>query len=240
MGEERYLRNMAMLSAAENAKLKDFRVCVLGCGGLGGYIIEMLGRIGIGSISAVDGDVFEPSNLNRQLLSDIQTLGSNKAEMAAERMALVNPLIQVTAISSFLTADNGRRILTGHDLVMDALDNAASRFLLQDLAEELSIPLIHGAIAGWYGKVTTIFPGDRTLDRLYRRPQPSATQPERGLEKKLGTPSFTPPLVAAVQVSEAIKVLLGKGHPLRQQMLYINLHSNLFQTIDCPQTKEKV
>lgn len=227
MSEERYLRNMTLLSPQENARLKDFRVGVIGCGGLGGYCLEMLGRLGIGQITAVDGDVFEPTNLNRQLLADETTLGKNKALAAQARMAKVNPLVAVRAIPERFSDSNGREILQGQDVVIDALDNLETRFLLQDLACELAIPLIHGAVAGWYGKITTIFPGDDTLNRLYRREQ------HPGLEQKIGTPAFTPAVVAAMQVSEALKVLLHKGQPLRHKLLYIDLHSNLMQLIDC-------
>ena len=227
MSEERYLRNMTLLSPEENDRLKTFRVCVIGCGGLGGYNIEMLGRLGVGQITAVDGDLFEPTNLNRQLLADETTLGHSKALAAQERMQKVNPLVRVIAVTEQLTAANGRSILQGHDLIIDALDNLQTRFLLQDLARELAIPLIHGAVAGWYGKVTTIFPGDDTLTRLYRH------KDHPGLEQNLGTPSFTPAMVAAIQVSEAVKVLLNKGKPLRHQILYIDLHTNMLQIIDC-------
>ena len=227
MSEERYLRNMTLLSPEENDRLKTFRVCVIGCGGSGGYNIEMLGRLGVGQITAVDGDLFEPTNLNRQLLADETTLGHSKALAAQERMQKVNPLVRVIAVTEQLTAANGRSILQGHDLIIDALDNLQTRFLLQDLARELAIPLIHGAVAGWYGKVTTIFPGDDTLTRLYRH------KDHPGLEQNLGTPSFTPAMVAAIQVSEAVKVLLNKGKPLRHQLLYIDLHTNLWQIIDC-------
>ena len=91
----RYTRNMETLSKEENDRLKEFKVCVVGCGGLGGYVIEMLGRIGIGHITAVDGDGFDESNLNRQILSDTYCLGKNKAVAAKERMERVNPLISL-------------------------------------------------------------------------------------------------------------------------------------------------
>ena len=176
---ERYVRNMKMLSPEENEGLKSFKVCVVGCGGLGGYTIEMLGRLGIGSITAIDGDVFSESNLNRQLLSHRGTLGKNKALTAMERMKLVNPHIQVRAIPEFLREENALEHLKGHHLIMDALDNIPSRMLIQAKAEELNIPFIHGAIAGWYGQVSTIFPGDRTLDLLY------AQSSQKGIESSL-------------------------------------------------------
>lgn len=213
---KRYSRNISMLSPPESESLSKFRICVVGCGGLGGHIIEMLGRIGIGFITAIDGDVFEESNLNRQILSDMSSLGQSKAVKAKERMLSVNPLIHVEPLTKRVDAQNALEILSGHDLVLDALDNIETRFILQESAEQLNIPFIHGAIAGWYGQVTTIFPGDNTLNDLYLDRQ------AKGLEKELGNPSFTPALVASIQVSEAIKVMIGRGQLLRKKVLFIN------------------
>ena len=223
---KRYSRNMSMLSHAENEGLNRVRICVVGCGGLGGHIIEMLGRIGIGTITAVDGDVFEESNLNRQILSDVPSLGQPKAVKAKERMALVNPFVHVEPFVQRLDSENAIAILKGHELIIDALDNIESRFVLQEAAEQLNIPLIHGAIAGWYGQVSTIFPGDKTLNFLYPDRQ------AKGLEKELGNPSFTPALVASIQVSEAIKVIIGRGELLRRKILFINTLEQEYEIID--------
>lgn len=223
---QRYARNMKTLSLEENNSLKHFKVCVVGCGGLGGYIIEELGRIGIGSITAVDGDVFEESNLNRQLLSSVDNLGNSKAEAAEFRMRKVNPMIKVTAVCKRLDMKNGPDILAGHDIVLDALDNIESRLTLEKLAEQAQIPLVHGAIAGWFGQVTTILPGDRTLSLLY------PTDESRGIEKELGNPSFTPALVASIQVAEAVKLLIRRGETLRRKLLIINLLEQEYEVID--------
>lgn len=209
---------MKTLSEEENNKLKEFKVCVVGCGGLGGYAIEMLGRLGIGHITAVDGDVFEESNFNRQILSDELSIKISKANKAVERMNIVNSNISVKPVFKMLTLDNGIDILSGHDVVIDALDSIESRLILQQLCEKLQIPLIHGAIAGWYGQVTTILPGDKTLDFIYKN-----TSSSKGIEKELGNPSFTPAHIASVQVSEALKVLLGKEQILRKKILFINM-----------------
>ncbi|MCT4564581.1 MAG: HesA/MoeB/ThiF family protein [Maledivibacter sp.] len=214
---KRYIRNMKMLSKEENERLGEFKVCVVGCGGLGGYIIEMLGRLGIGNITAIDGDTFDATNLNRQIFCDIKTLGKAKALTAKRRMELVNPLVKITAITEKITKENDEAILAGHDLIVDAVDKIETRFLLQNTASNLNIPFIHGAIAGWYGQVSTIFPGDNTLDKIY------PTRGGKGLENELGNPSFTPALIASIQVSEALKVLLNKGDLLRNKLLYIDL-----------------
>lgn len=222
---DRYSRNMSTLSREENESLRDKKVCVIGCGGLGGYIIEMLGRLGIGTIVAVDGDVFEISNLNRQLLSDVTNLGLNKAIQAQKRMEMINPDIKLIPISKNFTINNYNSILDGCHAAVDALDNIASRLILQKCCEELGIPLVHGAIGGWYGQLTTIFPGDRTLDKIYR------THDNEKIKNPLGNPSFIPALTASLEVSEVVKILINRGELLRNKMLFINLLDNSFNII---------
>lgn len=224
--KKRYERNLFSLSLEEFEKLREKKVCVVGCGGLGGYIIEMLGRLGIGQITAVDKDVFEESNLNRQILSDMNSLGKSKALKAKERMELVNPDVRIIAVKEAFSEKNGKDILMGNDIVVDALDDIKVRLLLEEIAEKVGIPMIHGAIAGWYGQVTTVFPGDRTLRRIY------TGAGNKGIEVQLGNPSFTPALVAAIQVSEAVKVLIGRGEILRNKLLFINLLDHEYFTIN--------
>lgn len=225
----RYDRNIKTLSVEENEKLKDYKVCVVGCGGLGGYIIEMIGRLGIGHITAVDGDYFSESNLNRQILSNNLNLTKNKAVEAKKRMEKVNDLIKINPIEIFINKNNVLDILKEHDLVIDAVDSIETRFLLQDACEKLKIPLIHGAIAGWYGQVTTIFPEDRTLDIIYKN------KSAKGVEQNLGNPSFTPALVASIEVSEALKVLINRGETLRKKVLMIDLLYQDFKVLDLNQ-----
>ncbi|WP_406542566.1 HesA/MoeB/ThiF family protein [Clostridium ljungdahlii] len=224
---ERYVRNMKTLSKEENDTLKNFKVCVVGCGGIGGYVIEMLGRIGIGSITAVDGDVFEESNLNRQILSSTDTIGFSKALEAKLRMEKVNPLIEVKALEKMLTEDNTCNILNNNDVVVDALDSIPARLLLQRSCKKLNIPMVHGAIAGWYAQITTIFPGDDTLNKIYNVNK----QTSKGIEKEMGNPSFTPALAASIEVSEVIKILLGRGELLRKKMVFIHLLSTEYDII---------
>lgn len=222
----RYARNIATLSIEENESLSQRKVCVIGCGGLGGYVIEMLGRLGIGNITAVDGDVFEESNLNRQLLSDIEVLSFKKAIIAQQRMAKVNPYVKVDAVTERLIQENGKQILNGADVVVDALDNIESRLILEELCEELNIPLVHGAIAGWYGQVSTILPGDKLISRFYK------SKDQQGAEKQYGNPSFTPAMVASIQVSEVLKLLIGRGELLNKKILLIDLLRQEYDVIE--------
>ncbi|MCF8018927.1 MAG: HesA/MoeB/ThiF family protein [Vallitaleaceae bacterium] len=222
---DRYAKNRNMLSQDECDVLKNKSVCVIGCGGLGGYVIEMLGRIGVGKITAVDGDVFDVSNLNRQLLSTEVHIGLGKAVTAKERMEKVNSDVELTPVSAYLTQENALDIVRGHDLVIDALDSIETRFLLQKAASELGIPMIYGAIAGWYGQVSTIMPGDDFLSKIYRNHK------GKGHEAELGNPSFSPALVASLQVSEAVKVLIGRGELLKGKLLLIDLFNNDFEVV---------
>lgn len=231
--EERYSRNMKMLSERENILLRESCVAVVGCGGLGGGIIEMLGRLGVGHIIAVDGDNFEPSNLNRQLLSHMENLGTSKAQAAVERMKLVNPDIKVTAVKELIHLENGRELLAGADVIVDAVDRINTRMMLQELAEELKAPLVHGAIGGWYGQVMTVLPGDRTLNLIY------SGEITQGIEKELGNPSFTPALVGSIQVSEVVKLLINRGGLLRHRMLYIDLYEQDYTVLELPKNNNE-
>lgn len=223
---DRYSRNKKMLSDEECLNLRQSKVCVIGCGGLGGYIIEMLARMGVGKLTVVDGDVFDVTNLNRQLLSKEDNIGMSKAEAAGKRIQEINSDVKVTVISEFFSEENAIGILKGQDLVMDALDSIPVRLLLESTCEHMKIPMIYGAIAGWYGQVATIYPGDRLLNKIY------GPEMKRGKEAELGNPSFTPALVASVQVSEALKVLIGRGAHLREKLLLMDLLNNDFEYIE--------
>ncbi|GAA0177077.1 HesA/MoeB/ThiF family protein [Clostridium sediminicola] len=223
---ERYSRNQNSITREENIVLKNSSVCIIGCGGLGGYIIETLARIGIGLITVVDGDTFDISNLNRQLLSDEESIGFNKALIAKNRMSKVNSEIKVIAIPEMLTETNGMDIINNHDVVIDALDSIKTRLLLDKLCEKANIPLVHGSIGGWYGQVATIYPGDGTLRKIYKEGI------DKGMEVTLGNLSFVAANIASIEASEAVKVILNKGVTLRNKLLVIDFLDMEQQIID--------
>jgi molybdopterin/thiamine biosynthesis adenylyltransferase len=214
----RYQRNRAMLSTQQQARLFASRVAVIGCGGLGGYVLEELARLGVGQITAIDSDHFEEHNLNRQLLSTPATLGRVKVEAAVERIAEINPAVTVRPVQDYITRANGADLLAGAGCVVDAVDNVTTRLDLEVLCHELNLPLVHGAIAGWYGHVATIYPGEGTLQKLYRH-----WSGGKGIEQQLGNPSFTPAVIASMQAAEVCKVLLDQGKLLRNRKLAFNL-----------------
>ena len=221
----RYSRNKNLMSDDEIILLSQKKVCVLGLGGLGGYIVEMLSRIGVGSLTLVDGDVFDETNLNRQLFSSMNNLGSSKALEAEKRVRGINPLTKVIPVYEFVDSSNAMKIIANHDVIVDALDSIDLRKYIAKVCTEINLPLVHGAIAGWYGQVETIYPNDTTLDILYPK------DIKRGIEKELGNPSFTPALVASIQVSEVIKLLLNRGDLLRNSFMMIDLYTNDIEVI---------
>ncbi|HXE94784.1 MAG TPA: ThiF family adenylyltransferase [Dongiaceae bacterium] len=223
----RYQRNRQAISVGQQLTLFRSRVAVIGCGGLGGYVIEELARLGVGTIIAIDPDVFEEHNLNRQLLSSPATLGRAKVEAAAARVAEINPAVTLVPRRKAYAPENGEELLHGSQVIVDALDSIQTRLALAKTCTELGIPMVHGAIGGWYGQVATQFPGDDVVQKLYRR-----WVEGKGVEQKLGNPSFTPALVASMEVAEVCKVLLGQGETLHHRKLSVNLLEVIFVSVD--------
>ncbi len=224
--KDRYIRNESMLSPEENLSLRKRKVVVAGCGGLGGHIIEMLARLGIGHLTVIDGDVFEPSNLNRQLLSTPDNLGKPKAVEADKRIRQINPDIKVAAREAFITEDNARELLEGHDVICDALDNVSSRKIVAKAAEDLNTPMVFAAIAGWYAQIGTMMPGSRLLEKIY------PADVNKGAETRLGNPSFTPALAASLQVAECLKLLVNKKGILKHKLLMVDTLEHEYQVIE--------
>ena len=199
--EARYARNIPALTEAECEVLRQKKVLVVGCGGLGGHILDQLARIGIGSIRAVDGDVFEETNLNRQLLSSVPLLGVSKAQAAADHITHVNPDVTVEVTEAFLTESNAMGLVAGCDVVLDALDNIEGRKILAGACEKARIPYVYGAISGWVAQAAVSMPGDHLIDLLY---------PEGTVLRDKSVLSFTPALCASLQVSLCVKLLTGR------------------------------
>ncbi len=225
MIEERYKMNLHSIAKDEMQLLKDAKVCVVGCGGLGGHIIELLARLGIGHLVVVDGDTFTESNLNRQLLCTEEDLGKSKAEAAFRRVKQINSEIDITHHDLFMDKDNAQELLAGCNVAVDALDNIESRIMLEDACEEANIKLVHGAIGGWHGQVAVVTPGSGILKKLY------AGNTIRGDETALGNPAFIPANIASIQVAECVKVLINKESSLIDGMLLVDLLTNNYEVI---------
>ena len=199
--ERRYERNLPALSEAESLLLRKKRVLIVGCGGLGGHIIDQLARIGIGSLKVVDGDVFDESNLNRQLLSDVTRLGVSKAKAAADHIARINPSVAVEAVNAFMSEGNVQALIAGCDVVIDALDNIPARRILSAACAKANIPYVYGAIQGWVAQAALSMPEDKLIEQLFSE--------EIEIRDK-SVLSFTPALCASIQAALCVKHLVGR------------------------------
>ena len=217
----RYERNIPSLTMEESELLRTKTVAVIGCGGLGGYIIEQLARLGIGMIRIVDGDVFEESNLNRQLFSDVNVLGKPKTEVSRARIAAVNPEVHVQSLYGYLVEDNAEAFLNGCDAVVGALDNIYTRRVIEKTCEKLGIPYIYGAIHGWVAQAAVDMPGQRLIEKMY---------PEGAAFKDKSSLSFTPGLCASLQTALCVKLLVGR--PVQTgTIFYFDMLEQEFETI---------
>ena len=225
----RYDRNFDTLSAAEQEKLGRSHAVIIGLGGLGGGVLEMLARVGVGHLTLIDGDVFDETNLNRQLLSREDLIGTSKAAAARQRVAAINSEIEVSHFDVYLDDTNLYHHIKGADVAMDCLDSIDTRFMLQDAALKAGIPIVSGAIAGVTGQVTTIFPGDAGYGLIYGK---KSRDRSKGVEIRTGNISYCALFVAALQSSECVKVLLDRGDLLQNKLLIAQLWSNTFETVN--------
>lgn len=217
---ERYQRSLGTTDGtAGQLRLIRSRAAVIGLGGLGGLVAELLARMGVGTLVLVDADVYSESDLNRQLIATEEALGREKVHAAADRIALINSAVETITFHELAGKDNMEQMLRGCSVALDCLDNLKTRFIMQEVCRGLNLPMVHGAIAQFYGQVCTIFPGDEGLEAIYG---PYREDMNTGIEVELGNPSATPALVAAWQVQEAVKIILGCGELLRNRLLLLD------------------
>ena len=218
----RYVRNRGVISQKDQLKFLRSSVAVVGAGGLGGYVILMLARMGIGCLVIIDHDSFDETNLNRQAFCTLETLGESKSEAARKAVELVNPGVDVVSYEKKLDKENGAQLLSGCHAAVDALDNVSDRLILQGLCRREHIPLVHGAVAGFEGQVMSIFPEDAGLERLYNSNKDVSNKSQRP-ENIMGVPGLTPCFIGTMQAMEVVKILIGKNRLLRNVMVHVDM-----------------
>ncbi|HWR42713.1 HesA/MoeB/ThiF family protein [Sporomusa sp.] len=223
---ERYMRNLGTIGLEGQLKMLNARIAVIGSGGLGGLVVELLTRMGAGYIRVIDGDTFALHNLNRQVLSSEHNIGQSKVLAAAKRAAEINGDTEIEAVSNMLTQANAKELISSCQVVVDALDSIGDRLTLAQAARENNIPLVHAAIAGFTGQVMTVFPDDKGIEAIYRN-----ANSNKGVEVTLGNPAATPAIAAALEVQEAVKIITGVGEPLRNKLLYFDTEYNSFEIL---------
>jgi len=225
---QRYLRNAGSLGIAGQKKLLQSKALLIGAGGLGGTIAQLLARMGLGALVMADGDSFSEDNLNRQAFSLESTVGSPKVRVAQAEIARINAATEVEVFEGFAGEKEFAALIEGVQVALDALDNMPSRFRLEKACRDARIPLVHGAVAGFTGQVTTIYPEDVGFRAFYGDPQ---NAPEKGIEVELGNLAGIVSTIASLQVQEAVKVLTGLGRPLRNRLLFIDTLNGVAETI---------
>jgi len=221
--DDYFIKNLAFLTREEMNILSGKKVLVAGCGGLGSSVTELLARSGIGHLVLVDRDVFEPSNMNRQILCTTDTLGKSKALTAKERVISINPDADVLAYECFLDKNNACSLIKGCDIVIDALDSVPSRLELEDACACEGIPLVHGAVNGWALQAGICPAGAGILHLLYSG--------KRTTSHAGGGIAITVFTCASFEVSEAIKLLLDKPDALVGKLIFFDLFSKESQLI---------
>lgn len=206
----RFARNRGVFSAAEQAGLLDRRAAIVGCGGLGGHVATLLARVGVGAMTLCDYDSFDESNLNRQLLANEETLGGNKAEVAAREVRRIASHVDVRIHTARADPDTLPDILAGADVAVDCLDNLFTRRRMEKAAHDLGIPFVYGAIAGEEGFAMVCHAGGQGLQAVYGEEPPEA---EKGAEAGVGVPTVTPAALAAFETALTVQLLLGRLDP---------------------------
>jgi molybdopterin/thiamine biosynthesis adenylyltransferase len=224
----RYLRNMGTVGMEGQLKLLRSTVAVCGAGGLGGTVIELLARQGVGRLVVIDNGRFVENNLNRQAMSDEDVLRKSKVKVAAGRVRRINSAVVVKALSAFIDHSSVDELLKGADIVVDALDSLDTRLVVEKSCRKLNIPFVHGAIAGFSGQVMTVLPGDGGLASIYGG---GPGQDAHGMEAITGNPPATPAIIAAWEVQEVVKLITGIGTPLRNRLLFLDFAGGSLEEI---------
>ena len=221
----RYVRSMGTLGLDGQISLLRSAAAVIGCGGLGGLVSDLLARAGVGRLVLADSDVFDDSNLNRQILASEINLGTAKAKAAAMHATEVNGAVSAEGRQCRFDSYTAGGILAGCTVAVDCLDNLPARRLLFGECSERGIPVVTGAIGGFWGQVTVVLPGDGSLPGFL------AGNAERGIEIETGNPPFTPAAVAALECAQVLKLLTGKGNILAEELLWMDLEEDEFRRL---------
>jgi molybdopterin/thiamine biosynthesis adenylyltransferase/rhodanese-related sulfurtransferase len=236
----RYQRHLLLpeVDVEGQLKLLDARVLLLGAGGLGSPAALYLAAAGVGTIGIVDMDIVDDSNLQRQILHNVDRLGERKVDSAKKTLTLLNPDVNVVTHDVRLGADNVMDILSGYDLVIDGADNFPVRYLLNDAALKLGVPVVHGSIFRFEGQATVFKPHDGPCYRCFLpEPPPAELAPSCAEAGVLGV---LPGIIGSVQAIEAIKLILGIGDDLSGRLLAYDSLEQSFRTFklrrdpDCP------
>ena len=221
MKEDRYHRQLLLeeIGEAGQAKIRNAKVLLVGVGGLGSPIATYLTGAGIGTLGLIDDDVVSITNLHRQVLYTEEEVGLPKAECAKRRLHSLNHEVNIVAYPERLTRENAEDLIRLYDLVIDGMDNFATRFIVSDACEALHKPYVYGAIRGLEGQVSVLCQGKCTYRSLFPDEDATLKMPHPG-KQVLGT---TPAVIGSVEACQALQLISSFGEPLIDKIWTINL-----------------
>jgi adenylyltransferase/sulfurtransferase len=234
----RYARHLTLpqVGLEGQRKLKAARILLVGAGGLGSPAALYLAAAGVGTITIVDDDVVDASNLQRQILHGSRDLGRHKADSARERLADLNPHVRVDVHATRLTAANARALVAGHDVVLDGSDNFATRYLVNDACVLEDTPDVYASVFRFEGQASVFATPDGPCYRcIFPDPPPRELVPDCAEAGVLGV---LPGLLGVIQATEALKLILGVGEPLVGRLLMVDALAMQMQVIEIPRNPE--
>ncbi len=235
---KRYSRHIILpeVGGKGQKKISGAKVFIIGAGGLGCPVGYYLTAAGVGTIALMDNDIVELSNLQRQIAHSVKTIGVNKAVSAKNTFEGLNPDVNVIAIKDRINNKNILEIIKDYDIIVDGSDNFPTRYLVNDACVMLKKPLVSGAILRFEGQVTTILPGDGPCYRcLFEIPPPPGLVPSC---QEAGVLGVLPGIIGALQATEVLKIILGKGSPLKGQLLIYDALGTNFRKVKIPKNPD--
>ena len=233
---ERYSRQILLprVGARGQERLRGVRVAIVGAGGLGSPAAIYLAAGGIGHLTLIDSDRVDPTNLQRQVIHREKDIRRWKVDSAADRLRELNPSVSVEPVRARLDAANARKILAGHDLVIEGSDNLESKFLVNDACFFERVPLVWGGILRFEGQVSMVLPEESACYRcLFREPPPAGSTPTCQQAGVLGPLAG---VVGTLQAAEAMRWGMQVGKPLTNRILSIDLLTLTFREIPVPKS----
>lgn len=215
----RYARQLVLpeIGEAGQRRLLAAKVLVVGAGGLGSPAAYYLAAAGVGTLGILDHDVVDVSNLQRQILHGVDRIGADKADSAAATLRRLNPDIEILALTEHLDAGNVLELASGYDVIVDGTDNFPARYLLNDAAMHLRVPVVHGSVIRFEGQATVVVPYRGPCYRcLFPLPPPPEVSPSCAEAGVLGA---VPGVIGSIEAVEAVKLVLGVGDPLVGRLL---------------------
>ena len=231
---QRYSRHIILpeVGGKGQAKIASAKVILVGAGGLGCPVGYYLTAAGVGTIALIDNDNVEMSNLQRQIAHNVHTIGMPKVESAQKTFTALNPEVNIVPLNIRISKDNIIDLIKDYDIVVDGSDNFPTRYLVNDACVMAKKPLVSGAILRFEGQVTTIIPGEGHCYRcLFEAPPPAGLVPSC---QEAGVLGVLPGVIGGLQATEVLKLILGKGEPLKGQLLIYDALKTAFRKVKVP------